>query len=82
MAAIGQVREFQVAGRFNKERYLHLLRANRLTPGEFEEEQRDQLTIQHLYGVILDSTRITDAEVRERYRLEREKINLQYYFLI
>jgi len=28
--------------------------------------------------VILDSTRITDAEVRERYRLEREKINLQY----
>ncbi|MDP2606950.1 MAG: SurA N-terminal domain-containing protein [Deltaproteobacteria bacterium] len=78
MAAIGQVREFQVAGRFNKERYLQLLRANRLNPGEFEEEQREQLTIQHLYGVILDSTRITDAEVRERYRLEREKINLQY----
>ena len=78
MDAIGQVREFQVAGRFNKERYLQLLRANRLTPGEFEEEQRDQLTIQRLYGVILDSTRITDAEVRERYRFEQEKINLQY----
>jgi peptidyl-prolyl cis-trans isomerase D len=68
MDAIGQVREFQVAGRFNKERYLQLLRANRLTPAEFEEEQRDQLTIQRLYGVILDSTRITEAEVRERYR--------------
>ena len=78
MDAIGQVREFQVAGRFNKERYLQLLRANRLTPAEFEEEQRDQLTIQRLYGVILDSTRITDAEVRERYRFEQEKINLQY----
>ena len=78
MDAIGQVREFQVAGRFNKERYMQLLRANRLTPAEFEEEQRDQLTIQRLYGVILDSTRITDAEVRERYRFEQEKINLQY----
>jgi peptidyl-prolyl cis-trans isomerase D len=78
MDAIGQVREFQVAGRFNKERYLQLLRANRLTPGEFEEEQREQLTIQRLYGVILDSTRITDAEMRERYRFEQEKINLQY----
>jgi peptidyl-prolyl cis-trans isomerase D len=78
MDAIGQVREFHVAGRFNKERYLQLLRANRLTPGEFEEEQRQQLTIQRLYGVILDSTRVTDGEVRERYRFEREKINLQY----
>jgi len=78
MDAIGQVREFQVAGRFNKERYLQLLRANRLTPAEFEEEQRDQLTTQRLYGVILDSTRITDAEVRERYRFAQEKINLQY----
>jgi peptidyl-prolyl cis-trans isomerase D len=78
MVAIGQVREFQVAGRFNKERYLQLLRANRLTPGEFEEEQREQLTIQRLYGVILDSVRVTDAEVRDRYRLERERVNLQY----
>src|SRR5688572_29472291 len=32
--------EFQIAGRFNKERYLHLLQANRLVPGQFEEEQR------------------------------------------
>ncbi|MBI2182121.1 MAG: SurA N-terminal domain-containing protein [Deltaproteobacteria bacterium] len=78
MDAIGQVREFHVAGRFNKERYLQLLRANRLTPGEFEEEQRQQLTIQRLYGIILDSTRVTDEEMRERYRFEREKINLQY----
>jgi len=78
MEDLGQVREFQVAGRFNKERYLQLLRANKLTPGEFEEEQREQLTIQRLYGVILDAIRVSDAELRERYRFEREKINLQY----
>ena len=75
---IGQVPEFQVAGRFNKERYLQLLRANRLIPERFEEDQRDQLTIQRLYSLLLDSVQVTDAEVRDRYRFEQEKINLQF----
>lgn len=75
---IGQVPEFQVAGRFNKERYLQLLRANKLTPERFEEDQRDQLTIQRLYSLILDSIQVTEAEVRDRYRFEQEKINLQF----
>ena len=76
--SLGQVPDFQVAGRFNKERYLQLLRANRLNPSEFEEEQREQLTMQRLYAVILDSVHVTDAEVRDRYRVEQEKINLNY----
>jgi peptidyl-prolyl cis-trans isomerase D len=78
ITAIAQVPEFQVNGRFNKDRYLQLLRANRITPGEFEEEQREQLTIQKLYGIILDGVHVTEAEVRERYRFEQEKINLHF----
>ncbi len=70
--------EFQVAGRFNKERYVQLLTMNKLTPAEFEEEQREQLTIQRLYGVILDSVQVPEAEVRNRYRLEQEKIDLNF----
>lgn len=70
--------EFQVAGRFNKERYVQLLRVNKLSPADFEEQQRQQLTIQRLYGLILDSVQVPEAEVRERYRLEQEKINLSY----
>lgn len=70
--------EFQVAGRFNKERYVQLLSMNKLTPAEFEEEQRDQLTIQRLYGVILDSVQVPEAEVRDRYRLEQEKLDLNF----
>jgi peptidyl-prolyl cis-trans isomerase D len=76
--SLAQVPEFQVAGRFNKERYLQLLRANRLSPREFEEEQRAQLTIQRLYAVILDSVQITEAELRDRYRVEQETINLNF----
>ena len=48
------------------------------SPAQFEEDQRDQLTIQRLYSVILDAVHVTDAEVRERYRIEQEKINLNY----
>jgi peptidyl-prolyl cis-trans isomerase D len=76
--SLAQVPEFQVAGRFNKERYLQLLRANRLSPREFEEEQREQLTIQRLYTIILDSVQITEAELRDRYRAEQETINLNF----
>jgi peptidyl-prolyl cis-trans isomerase D len=75
---LGKIPEFQVGGRFNKDRYLQVLQANRLMPTQFEEEQREQLTIQRLYTVILDAVHVTDDEVRERYRLEQEKINLNY----
>ena len=34
--------------------------------------------MQRLYGVIVDSVHVTDAEVRERYRIDQEKINLNY----
>jgi len=70
--------EFQVGGRFSKDRYLQILQTNRLLPTQFEEEQRDQLTIQRLYSVLVDSVHVTEAEVRDRYKIDQEKINLSY----
>ncbi len=81
MTAIAQVPDFQVNGRFNKERYLQLLRANRISPGQFEEEQREQLTIQRLYSLLLDAVHVTEAEVRDRYRFEQGKIDLYFISL-
>ena len=78
MTAIAQVPDFQVNGRFNKERYLQLLRANRLSPAQFEEEQREQLTIQRLYSLLLDSVHVSEAEVQERYRFDQGKIDLYF----
>lgn len=77
-AHLAKMPEFQIAGRFNKEHYLKILEANRLFPAQFEEEQREQLTLNRLYSVILDSVQVNETEVRERYRLEHEKINLNY----
>ena len=59
---LGKIPEFQVGGRFNKDRYLQVLQANRLMPTQFEEEQRDQLTIQRLYTVILDAVHAKQGE--------------------
>jgi peptidyl-prolyl cis-trans isomerase D len=78
MTAIAQVPDFQVNGRFNKERYLQLLRANRISPSQFEAEQREQLTIQRLYSMLMDGVHVTEDEVRDRYRFEQEKINLNF----
>jgi peptidyl-prolyl cis-trans isomerase D len=78
MTAIAQVPDFQVNGRFNKDRYLQLLRANRINPGQFEDEQREQLTIQRLYSMIVHAVHVTEAEVRDRYRFEQGKINLYF----
>jgi len=78
MEAIGGIPDFQVNGRFNKNRYLQALRSSQLAPAQFEIERREQLTIQKLYDIIQDNVYITDAELKERYRLEQEKVN--FYF--
>jgi peptidyl-prolyl cis-trans isomerase D len=78
MTTIAQITEFHVNGRFNKERYVQLLRANQLTPGQFESEQRELMTIQKLYSIVLDSVHVSESEVRERYRFDQEKINLYF----
>ena len=77
-AAIAKTPEFQINGSFNKDRYLQLLSANRISPAEFEDQQREQLTLQRLYAVVLDSVWITDAQLKDRYRFAQEKINLQF----
>lgn len=76
--AIARIPEFQIAGRFNKNRYQQILRANRLTPTQFESEQREQITIQKLQALIQDAAHITELDLKERYRFENEKIDLQF----
>lgn len=79
MEALARVPEFQVDGRFSKNRYLQVLRSNRLSPAQFEVERREQITIQKLYDIIQDAIQVSDGELRERYSLEQERVN--YHFV-
>jgi peptidyl-prolyl cis-trans isomerase D len=74
--------EFQISGRFDLDRYKQILQANRLMPDDFQEDQRDQLTLNRLYSVILDSVQVNEADVRERYRLDQEKLNVNFIKLV
>lgn len=76
--AIARVPDFQVDGRFSKNRYLQILRLHRLTPEQFEEERREALTVQKLYDLVHDSVQLSEAELEGRYRLENEKIELYF----
>lgn len=71
-------RAFQINNRFDSKLYLRILRSRRLTPGQFEKEQREELTIQRLTDIIQDSVHVTEAELRDQYRLARERINLHF----
>jgi peptidyl-prolyl cis-trans isomerase D len=78
MNSIAGVPDFQSDGRFSKNRYLQVLRANRLSPGQFEDEQRERLLIQKLRDATEDVLKVSENEVRERYGFLQEKISLQY----
>ena len=69
---------FQINGKFSNERYLEFLRQRRMTPVQFEAEQRDDISMRKLLEMIRDSVHVSDSEVRDRYQLESEKINLSF----
>ncbi len=70
---------FQVNGKFHKERYLRVLRANRTKPEDFEQTHKQHLLIGKLRNLILQNTGTVSAgEAREAYLMENEKVNLEY----
>lgn len=69
---------FQVDGRFDKDAYLRTLQANNLKPSDFEESQRQQLLRTKLQELIQVGVHVTDAELRQRYEYENERVKLRY----
>jgi peptidyl-prolyl cis-trans isomerase D len=76
--AIAALPTFQQDGHFNKELYLRALRANNLTPGDFEESEREELLVNKLQDLITSGVHVSDAELRSRYEFDNEKIDLRF----
>lgn len=76
--AIERMPEFQVNGRFSKNRYLQSMRAARVTPAQFESERREQIAIQKLYDLIQDALAATEEEVRDQYRFREERVSFSF----
>lgn len=76
--SIATVKAFQDNGRFNKDLYLRTLRANNFTPGDFEDTQRDEMLARKLQDLVASGVHVSEAEVKDRYRLDNEKVNLSF----
>jgi peptidyl-prolyl cis-trans isomerase D len=76
--SIAGIPAFQVDGRFDKGQYLAVLRANGRTPADFEEAQRAQVLVDKLQELVVAGAHVSQAEVKERFRFDNERVVLSY----
>jgi peptidyl-prolyl cis-trans isomerase D len=76
--SIAKADVFKEDGRFNKERYISILRANSLTPAEFEESERQRLLVQKIQDLIVAGVHVGEAEALDQYRLQNERVDLHF----
>jgi peptidyl-prolyl cis-trans isomerase D len=69
---------FQVNGHFDQSRYLQVLRLSRLTPGDFEQNQREDLLLEKLENLLKDGVQVTEAEVKQTFIHDKEQVNVEY----
>jgi peptidyl-prolyl cis-trans isomerase D len=70
---------FQVDNNFDRTRYLQVLRLSRLTPGDFEQNQREELLLAKLENLIKDAVQVSETEVKEAFIRDKEQLNMEYY---
>lgn len=75
--SISRYPAFQKDNAFDKSLYLAVLKANRLTPDEFEEGQKRSILTGKAEGLIKEGVKVSEEEVWDAYSREREKINLE-----
>ncbi|HET6460581.1 MAG TPA: SurA N-terminal domain-containing protein [Syntrophales bacterium] len=72
---------FQRNGVFDERIYNQVLHQNKMTPANFEDSQRMLITTVKLEDLIQNGVKVSDKEAFDLYRLQNEKINLQYLSL-
>jgi peptidyl-prolyl cis-trans isomerase D len=76
--SIAGMPSFQVDGRFDRDAYIEVLRQNGLKPADFEELQRRQLLAGKVEDLVAQGAHVSDAEVRDRFRYDNERLDLQF----
>ncbi len=67
---------FQENGQFRVDRYQGLLAYNRISPNEFEEQKREEVTLRKVEGLFHEAGRITETEARDRFDIANRKVKL------
>ncbi|QXE92251.1 SurA N-terminal domain-containing protein [Geomonas subterranea] len=77
-AEIAKIPAFQKNGAFDFGTYQQTLKANRITPKDFEESQEQEMLLQKARNKVKDGATVTDAEVKEAFKKQNDKVNLAY----
>jgi peptidyl-prolyl cis-trans isomerase D len=75
---IQKIPAFQRDKKFNRNVYMNFLKFRRLSPKEFEEGQRKNLTIQKLESLVKSQVKVSGTEISEAYQREENKVKLDY----
>lgn len=75
---ITRIPAFQENGRFSRDRYLQLLARAQLTSAGFEDDLRADLLRQKLQTLVSDGVRVSEAEARQHWEVERQRVRAAY----
>lgn len=77
-ASIAAMPTFQKDGAFSFDLYQQLLKSNRITPTEFEESQKMELTLKKARQAIKDKATVSDEDALAQFKKENDKIDLEF----
>jgi peptidyl-prolyl cis-trans isomerase D len=77
-ARVMQVPQFQVDGKFSKDRYNALLASSGMSQTQFEADLQSEILIEQLQTAIADSTFVPQYELDRRYALEKQEREIDY----
>lgn len=69
---------FQQDGKFDQERYVLLLRQNRLSPEIFEQQLREDLSLENVTKFVKRQAVVTDEEIAAEFRFSNSPIQIGY----
>jgi len=75
---IAAQRAFQLDGRFDVQTYEAVLAQNDMTPPQFEELTRTQLTMQLLRDMVAQAVVVSDAQARQAYEQRNQRVAVAY----
>ena len=76
--SIAELPAFQAYGSFSPERYRQVLRTFRMTPREFEDDQRTQLLTEKFRDFVLSTVQVSDSELQDVFASRQDKVNLRF----
>jgi peptidyl-prolyl cis-trans isomerase D len=77
-AEIAKVPAFQKNGAFDFQQYQQTLKANRMTPSDFESAQEEDLLVQKARAKVKDTAKVSDQEILQEFKKRNDKVDLQF----